>query len=68
MTAVKSFREAVAAADAVLFASPEYNYGVSGPLKNAIDWGEWSWAWSAWTALVYRTRLSEVDRRMIGCV
>jgi chromate reductase len=28
----------VAAADAVLFAAPEYNYSVSGALKNAVDW------------------------------
>ncbi len=25
-------------ADVVLFATPEYNFSVSGPLKNAIDW------------------------------
>lgn len=28
----------VQGADAVLFATPEYNYSVTGPLKNAIDW------------------------------
>lgn len=28
----------IAAADAVLMASPEYNYSVPGGLKNAIDW------------------------------
>ena len=28
----------IAAADAVLFATPEYNYSVPGTLKNAIDW------------------------------
>ena len=28
----------VHSADAVLFATPEYNYSVTGPLKNAIDW------------------------------
>jgi len=35
---VQKFREQIAAADALLFASPEYNYSVSGVLKNAIDW------------------------------
>ncbi|HEX8666242.1 MAG TPA: NADPH-dependent FMN reductase [Beijerinckiaceae bacterium] len=32
------FRAQLAAADAVLFVTPEYNYSVSGVLKNAIDW------------------------------
>ena len=35
---VQRFREAIAAADAVLFVTPEYNYSVPGVLKNAIDW------------------------------
>lgn len=35
---VARFREAVRAADALLIATPEYNYSVSSPLKNAIDW------------------------------
>jgi chromate reductase len=33
------FREAVGAADGVLFVSPEYNRGIPGVLKNAIDVG-----------------------------
>ena len=37
-TAVVALREAIAAADAVLFVSPEYNYSIPGVLKNAIDW------------------------------
>ena len=36
--AVASLRQAVAEADAILFATPEYNGSVPGQLKNAIDW------------------------------
>lgn len=35
---VQALREAIAAADALLLATPEYNYSFSGVLKNAIDW------------------------------
>ncbi|XP_057498211.1 NADPH:quinone oxidoreductase [Actinidia eriantha] len=35
---VEAFREKIREADSVLFASPEYNYSVTAPLKNAIDW------------------------------
>jgi len=35
---VSRFREAIAGADAVLFATPEYNASVPGQLKNALDW------------------------------
>ncbi len=35
---VAAFREAIRSADALLIACPEYNYSVSGVLKNAIDW------------------------------
>ena len=36
-TAVK-LADAVRAADGVIFVTPEYNYGIPGGLKNAIDW------------------------------
>ena len=36
--AVTRLQQAIASADAVLIATPEYNYSVSGVLKNAIDW------------------------------
>jgi chromate reductase len=35
---VQKFRNAIAAADALLFVTPEYNYSIPGVLKNAIDW------------------------------
>lgn len=35
---VLSLRERIAAADALLIATPEYNYSIPGVLKNAIDW------------------------------
>ncbi|MCW8086207.1 NADPH-dependent FMN reductase [Sabulicella glaciei] len=35
---VAGLRERCFAADALLFVTPEYNYGVPGGLKNAVDW------------------------------
>ena len=45
---VLRFKAAVAAADAVLFVSPEYNYSIPGVLKNAIDWGSRPPATAVW--------------------
>jgi chromate reductase len=35
---VEEFRKRIAASDALLFVTPEYNYSIPGVLKNAIDW------------------------------
>jgi len=38
----------IRAADAILFATPEYNYSIPGVLKNAIDWASRPYGDSAW--------------------
>ena len=35
---VIALKSAIRDADAMLFATPEYNWGTSGALKNAVDW------------------------------
>jgi chromate reductase len=35
---VETLRRQIAEADALLFSCPEYNYSMTGVLKNAIDW------------------------------
>ena len=42
------FREQIGAADGILFCTPEYNRGVPGVLKNAIDVGSRPYGASAW--------------------
>jgi chromate reductase, NAD(P)H dehydrogenase (quinone) len=37
-SAVETLREQIRTADALLIATPEYNFSFSGVLKNAIDW------------------------------
>jgi chromate reductase len=42
------FREQIGAADGILFCTPEYNRGVPGVLKNAIDIGSRPYGHSVW--------------------
>jgi chromate reductase len=45
---VAEFKRKIREADAILFATPEYNYSVPGVLKNAIDWASRPYGDSAW--------------------
>ena len=47
-SAVRILKRQVREADAILFATPEYNYSVPGVLKNAIDWASRPHGESAW--------------------
>jgi chromate reductase len=46
--AMVEFKQRIRAADAILFATPEYNYSVPGVLKNAIDWASRPRGENAW--------------------
>jgi chromate reductase, NAD(P)H dehydrogenase (quinone) len=39
----QALKQSLAAADAVLFVTPEYNRSIPGALKNAIDWASRPW-------------------------
>ena len=45
---VTDFKQRIRAADAILIATPEYNYGIPGVLKNAIDCASRPYGESAW--------------------
>ena len=45
----KAFKAAIAAVDAVLFVTPEYNRSIPGGLKNAIDWASRPFGTNAFT-------------------
>jgi chromate reductase len=46
---VAELKAAIRAANAILIATPEYNYSVPGVLKNAIDWASRPYGDSAWS-------------------
>lgn len=45
---VVEFRRRIVAADAILFATPEYHHSFPGGLKNAIDWAARPYGQSVW--------------------
>jgi chromate reductase len=48
---VRALKDAIGAVDAVLIATPEYNYSIPGVLKNALDW-----AWPPYAESVLRRK------------
>ena len=47
---VVRFKSEIAAADALLFVTPEHNRSVPALLKNAIDWGARPYGQNSWNA------------------
>jgi chromate reductase, NAD(P)H dehydrogenase (quinone) len=45
----QALKDAIAAVDAVLFVTPEYNRSIPGGLKNAIDWASRPWGKNSFT-------------------
>lgn len=45
----RAYKDAIAAVDAVLFVTPEYNRSIPGGLKNAIDWASRPYGTNAFT-------------------
>eukprot|EP01095_Lingulamoeba_sp_RSL-Kostka_P005981 TRINITY_DN1836_c0_g1_i1.p1 TRINITY_DN1836_c0_g1~~TRINITY_DN1836_c0_g1_i1.p1 ORF type:complete len:195 (+),score=58.45 TRINITY_DN1836_c0_g1_i1:73-657(+) len=70
--AINRFIKDIQESDAILFASPEYNYGISGALKNAIDWASRKGAFSDKTGAIIGaggfngTVLSHINLRNVG--
>ena len=46
---VVRFKNAIEAADGVLFVTPEHSRSIPAVLKNAIDWGARPWGKNSWT-------------------
>ncbi|MDB5450952.1 MAG: hypothetical protein JWQ52_2080 [Phenylobacterium sp.] len=53
---VAAFKAAIRAADAVLMVTPEYNHGVPGVMKNAVDWAS------------RPPRAAPLDRKPVGII
>jgi chromate reductase len=49
---VTRFKAEIAAADGVLFVTPEHSRSIPAVLKNAIDWGARPWGKNSWTGKV----------------
>jgi chromate reductase len=51
-SSVSRFKAEIAAADGVLFVTPEHSRSIPAVLKNAIDWGARPWGQNSWTGKI----------------
>lgn len=49
---VVRFKSEIAAADGLLFVTPEHSRSIPAALKNAIDWGARPWGKNSWTGKI----------------
>ena len=60
---VTQLKRRIREADAILFVTPEYNWSVSGVLKNAIDWASRPHGDTAWNGFDQEGNLTDVPTR-----
>ena len=63
----RALKAAIAAVDAVLFVTPEYNRSIPGALKNAIDWASRPWGQNSFDhipAAVIGTSIGQIGTAM----
>jgi chromate reductase len=62
----RALKDAIASVDAVLFVTPEYNRGIPGSLKNAIDWASRPYGTNSLTRKNVRSALSFCNSPQMG--
>src|SRR5437016_14142079 len=68
---VARFKSEIAAADALLFVTPEHNRSIPTVLKNAIDWGARPYGRNSWNgkpAAITERRQAHSARRWRKCI
>src|SRR6476659_7282633 len=69
----RSWSETVDASDAFVFVMPEYNFGITAPLKNAIDYLHWEWhdkavGFVSYGGIAAGTRAVQMTKQIVSAV
>jgi NAD(P)H-dependent FMN reductase len=69
----RAWSETVDASDAFVFVMPEYNFGITAPLKNAIDYLHWEWhdkavGFVSYGGIAAGTRAVQMTKQIVSAV